>query len=449
MNQDNRIREALAIIDSWFNYFTFIKKVPCASLGIIKDGKLIFNKSYGYKNLETKEKASKNESYRIASISKLFTTISILQLVEKNKINLDDPVVKHLEWFNSSTDNNLKNITIRHLLFHCSGLTRENDSNHWCNDKFPTKEEIKRYISGNPTSYAPLEKWKYSNLGFSILGLIIEKVSGVNYQEYVKIEIIKKLELTFTEPDLTEESKKHLVTGYTRDFPNKERKAFNHTQTKDFAAATGFISNVEDLSKFIVAFFNNSSLLKDLSKKEMKRIQWEKDANTKWGLGLEITKNHNAVVYGHGGNFQGYSSSLGYTPDLNLGVIVLANCIDCPATLFMNSVFSIIAEMINNYDSLSANKEVDLSKYEGRFESRWGDMDIRKVNKKLIMYYLDTLNPFENVNILEHKEKDTFKIVQGDGYGQIGEEVQFIFNNGNISKVIVGSFELEPLNIQR
>jgi D-alanyl-D-alanine carboxypeptidase len=446
---DVKLRDAIDIASNWLDYISYIKRIPCVSFGIIQGESLVYTKDFGYMNIEKKSVPSNNTAYRIASISKLFTTIAILQLVEKEKLCLDDRVSKHLNWFSSDRDKNLSDITIRHLLFHCSGLTREADSNYWINDKFPDAAQIKTYISKKSTVYASLENWKYSNLGFGILGLIIEKISGKKYTDYVTENIIKKLHMTHTEPDLTNNAINYLATGYSMDIPNQARKPFNHVKTKNLAPATGFLSTVEDLSKFLVALFNDNNILSSLSKKEMRRIQWEKDQTIKWGLGVQITKLKDTTIYGHSGGFQGYITSIGYSPDKKLGIIVLTNCIDGQAQLLMNSLFNMIITVMNNYDSYKSDKKINLDKYTGRFGSRWGNFDIRKINGKLIMFSSNYLDPFYGVDVLEYKKDNTFIIKTGDGFGNMGEDVHFLFTGNKVKKVIVGYSENEPVHIKR
>jgi len=446
MTLDKKSKDIIDLVSNWVDYMGFSKRIPSVSVGIIIDDKLIFNDSYGFKNLKSRKRPTKDTAYRIASISKIFTTVAILQLSEQGKLSINDRVSKHLDWFKSK---NYKDITIRQLLFHCSGLSRENDSKHWNDDEFPGKKKIINYIKNSKPIYRPMKNWKYSNLGFSILGMVIEQVSGKKYNYYVTDNIIKKLGLKHTEPDLSNKSKTYLATGYSRDIPNQKREAFDHINTKDFSPATGFLSTVEDLSKFLVALFNDKSILSNQSKKEMRKVHWKKDKTIKWGLGLRITKLNDITIYGHSGGFPGYQTSMDYSPEHNIGVIVLTNSIDVPASLLINSIFNMITHIYNNYDSYKAKGKIDLEKYTGRFGSRGGDSDIRVINDKLIIYDSANLIPFEECAVLEHIKDDTFVIKKGDEFGHLGETVKFIFENGKVKKVIVGHFEMTPVKIKR
>jgi CubicO group peptidase (beta-lactamase class C family) len=440
--------DIIDIVSNWIDYNCYIRRIPCVSLGIISGDKLIYTGHFGFKNLKTKELATNNTAYRIASISKLFTAVAIMQLVQEKKLNLDDLVSEHLDWFKSNSDKNLSEITVRNILFHCSGLTRESGS-YWIDDKFPNLESIKQFISDSPTAYTPLEKWKYSNLGFGILGAIIEKISGKTYPEYVKKNILDRLNMDNSAPDWNFASKIDLATGYSRDIPDKLRMPFANINTNSLAAATGFVSTVPDLSNFIISLFNDQILLPNNLKKEMLRIQWEKDASVKWGLGVYISKLKDTTIYGHSGGFPGYITSIGYSKEFKIGIIVLTNCIDGAAQGLLNTSFNISTGIINNYSNYNSDKKINLNKYIGRFQSRWGVFEIRKINNTLVMFDSNSPDPLANLSVLTHQDKDVFLIKSGDGFGRIGELMQFIFDKGKVTKVRVGASESEILIIER
>ena len=223
---DPKLNDAINIASNWLDYISYSRRIPSVSLGIIFGTRLVYSENFGFSDVEKRKKSSCDTAYRIASISKTFTAVAIFQLAEKRLLSLDDPVVKHLEWFKSDSDNNLEHITIRQILCHASGLARETDCNCFLDDKFPDAEHIKKYISKNPTIFSPYEIWKYSNLGYCILGLLIEQVSGKSYEEYITEHIIRKLNMSRTWPNFSEKLKSYLAKGYSNDVPNKKRKPF-------------------------------------------------------------------------------------------------------------------------------------------------------------------------------------------------------------------------------
>ena len=185
--------------------------------------KIIFNRGYGYSNLSGNKKATDKTLYRIASISKLFTAISVMQLVEAEKIKLDDSVTKYLSWLKSKDK-----ITLRQLLTHSSGINRDGNTPHWINDEFPEIEKIKKHVTEGAITYAPIEKFKYSNLSYTLLGKVIENVSGMSYKDYVKKNILQKIGLEDTYVDIEDKAEEKLATGYGRDLPGFDRDKFKN-----------------------------------------------------------------------------------------------------------------------------------------------------------------------------------------------------------------------------
>ena len=287
------IKNAVKIVDKWVAYKRFFKRVPGIAVGIVFKDDLVFSNGYGYKDLRAKRQTTDKTCFRIASISKTFTATAIMQLVEKEKLHLDDKVQKYLHWFKSSKGKELDKVTIRQLLSHSSGVNRDGDTPHWEDDNFPDLENIKKQVKVGISIYSPIEKFKYSNLGFAILGEIVRVVSGKSYESYVTDQIIVPLQMTSTHPDMVGGTKDELATGYSMDIPGKEREDFPFPNTKAMASATGFISNVVDLCKYLSAHFTKSNqLLGDEGKREMQRVHWmRKDKDEHYGLGFEIWKN--------------------------------------------------------------------------------------------------------------------------------------------------------------
>ncbi|MCH7568639.1 MAG: serine hydrolase [Nanoarchaeota archaeon] len=427
------------VIDKWLGYQKIIKRIPGMSVGIIHKDNIIFSKGYGYENIKTKKPTTDETLYRIASNSKMFTAISIMQLVESEKLRLDDPIVKYLSWLKKDDG-----MTIRQLLTHSSGINRDGETSHWIDDNFPNIKEIKEHVSKGAMTYNPIEKFKYSNLGYSLLGNIIEEVAGKSYDQYVKENIIEKLNLKDTYPDINEEAENKLATGYGRDIPGVEREIFTNPSTNAMVSATGFISNVLDLCKFMSSqFLENDSLLKSQTKKEMQRIQWVEDKgdySINWGLGYNIWKVEKSKIIGHGGGFAGFTTGVGFDKEKEIGVALLTNASGSNAFELLGGIFHIINSVSNQYDSPDQEEsKINLEKYEGRFHERGGDLEIVEINKELFLFYPENLAPFKELYKLKHKEGDTFIIETGDSFDYIGEEATFNFDkSGKVNRLKVG-----------
>ena len=237
------IKSVCEILDVWIPLKIQYSNVPGVNICIAHNGMPIYLKSFGYQNLEKKIKLNKNSLFRIASHSKMFTSVGIMQLQEKGKLKIDDKVNKYLDWVKGENKvSNNKNITLRQLMSHQSGMFRDGKTHHWSNHRFPNN--LKNTISEESIIFENGSTFKYSNHAYALLGAIIEKVSNQKYDDYMYESIINPLDLSSTYPDLPDEIPDDLVFGYERVIPGKlNREIFDHSKTYAYASATGFISN--------------------------------------------------------------------------------------------------------------------------------------------------------------------------------------------------------------
>jgi D-alanyl-D-alanine carboxypeptidase len=154
--------------------------LPGVVVGVESDQDLVWAKGFGYTNIASAKPMQTDTRFRMASRSMLFTATSIMQLKEQNKLLLDDPVVNYLPWFKfKQVTSNAPLVTIEHLLTHNSGLPRE-VSSHWSNFNFPTNSEVRGWITQRQAAFSPEVRWKYSNLAYTVAGMVVEKISGMS-----------------------------------------------------------------------------------------------------------------------------------------------------------------------------------------------------------------------------------------------------------------------------
>lgn len=361
-----RIQDAIAIIDNWLEYTEIMGTVPGIAAAIVHKDEIVFNKAYGFSNLSNGKQLNKDEAFRIASISKTFTAISIMQLVEKGKLRLDDRVSDYLEWFVSKDDKNIERITVRQLLTHTSGMRRDGIRNgFWTlEEDFLNQNQLIEQIHDTKNPYPNNERFKYSNFGPSVLGQLIESVAGTSYNKYVSENIIKPLGLKNTGPDYDKNNASRMATGHGRYIPGKQREEYPHVKTNAMSPATGFYSNTEDLCKYISAqFLNNNKLVSRESKKEMQRVQWVTDDDEiKRGLGCGIWKVDNTKIVGHSGGFPGFITQIAWDNKSQLGVVVLTNSWDGMASEIADTVFHFISHVVEKYDDYQENKVSNINK---------------------------------------------------------------------------------------
>ena len=199
--QDTAFKEPIAVIDTWIEAQLAFENIPGVSVAIIKDQQLVWSKGYGYADVENKVPMKAETICSICSISKLFTSVSIMQLWEQGKLRLDDSVSMYLPDFKVKQSFESVPITIRGLLTHSAGLPRESDQPYWTWPFiFPTEKEINDRLDDQSTLYPSSREYQYSNLGMALLGQIVAKVSGMPYEQYVQEKILKPLGLQDTRP---------------------------------------------------------------------------------------------------------------------------------------------------------------------------------------------------------------------------------------------------------
>ena len=329
----NKLQAAVNYIDTWLDLNFDNSRIPAMQVAIQHGDTPVYSRPFGYADLSTKTKLTKEHVFRIASHSKTFTSTAMLQLVEGGKLNLDDPVSKYIPWFTSSKDNRIRQVTLRQLLNHTAGMIRDGvDADYWQFLRpFPDEHELKVFIAESGLIYDADEQFKYSNFGFGYLGLVIQAVSGMPYYEYVTKNIIEPLSLGSTGPDLDDRAKGKLANGYSTELFGRDRRLFDHIETRALAPATGFYSNAEDVCRYFAAhFLGNEVLLSDHSKRQMQHGYWESSGMERYGLGMVHYKRGGWAIYGHSGGFPGFVTNTQFDAKRKLVVTVLTNA-DGPA----------------------------------------------------------------------------------------------------------------------
>ena len=334
-------------LDSLFTQYARNKNFPSISYGLVVDDQLVHTMYSGTINYEKNTKASALSDYHIASMTKSVTAMAILKLRDEGKLSLDDPIEKYLPEAKGiktvTTDAPL--ITIRHLLTHMAGFPEDNP---WGDRQLGRSDAWldSMYKTGIAFSTTPGTAYEYSNLGFSTLGLIIKKVSGKTYQNYISETIFKPLGMTQTYWDYADVPAKQLVIGYR--FENGKFVPQPLLHSGSFGAMGGLITTIEDFSKYMIFHLSawppkdgaDDGPIKRSSVREMhhawnfSRI-WlkEKDAKGKdcpiidsYGYGLHQYLNCDGLkIIMHSGGLPGFGSQWRILPDYGIGLVVFGN----------------------------------------------------------------------------------------------------------------------------
>jgi CubicO group peptidase (beta-lactamase class C family) len=425
--------DALHLINSWIEAQREYADLPSISIAIVKDQETIWRKAFGMANNDGKVPASTTTLYSICSISKLFTSVAIMQLYDAGKLRLDDnietilPNYKLKQQFKESGP-----ITIRSLLTHSSGLPRESDFPYWTGPDFPfpSQEQLNAKLGEQQTLYPSSTYFQYSNLGITLLGEVVEKISGKPYDMYVEENILKPLKLTSTRTYIPKaEWGKQMAVGYGAIKREGPRDKINLFDAKGIKAAAGYSSNVEDLARFASWQFRllnkgGAEILKSSTLKEMHRVQWiDPDWKTFWGLGFAISQQEGTTIIGHGGSCPGYRTTFQLDPREKMAYIVMINAGGESPDLFAKEIREIISKIPK--DRPAKKNNVDLEQYSGTYTSQpWGsERIITSWYGDLVMLSLPNDNPDESMTILQHVSGDIFKRLRKDK--TLGEEVRF------------------------
>lgn len=284
---------------------------------IAKGGKVIFEKGYGMANVELDVPNGPDTKFRLGSITKQFTATAILQLEEQGKLSVTDTACKYL----AECPESWKAVTIHQLLSHTSGIPSYTDGPEFAQPKMmriPLKPvEILMLTKDKPLEFQPGEKWKYDNSGYIFLGVIIEKVSGEKYAEYLKKHIFGVLDMQDSGYDDSSVILKNRAQGY-RSVTDGFRNADYLDMSLPYAAGSLY-STVHDLYRWDRAL-NTDKVLKQASREKM----WTPVKNN-YAYGWSIGEAHKHKQIAHGGGINGFATFIARYPDDDAVVIVLSN----------------------------------------------------------------------------------------------------------------------------
>ena len=449
LRDDPRVAEAVAAWEAWIEYQLGISRVPAASIGVVHDQELLTARGFGLANPDTGSPATPETIYSICSISKLFTSVAFMQLRDEGRVRLDAPISEYLDWFTlKDAHPNDEPITIRRVLSHSSGLPREANFPYWSGPDFtfPTHDEIIGELSKQSTLYPSSRYFQYSNLGLTLVGEIVAKVSQQDYHERVQAEILNPLGMNDTFTDIPEEEwGGRMALGHSALQRDGSRRRLPLFRANGIAPAAGFASTVPDLASFASWQFrllasNTQEILRASTLREMQRVNWvDPDWETSWGLGFETWKSGDHLFVGHGGGCPGYYTQLLLEPKHKLGVIVLTSAIGSPVVFYAEKAADLIVPAIeaatDSPDDLP-EQNPGFDRYVGIYDSAWGQTAILRWDDKLAVLDLATRNPKKDLSELEHVDDHTFRRVRKDDKS-LGEEITFeVDDEGNVTRYL-------------
>jgi CubicO group peptidase (beta-lactamase class C family) len=430
------VKAALDVLGAWIEHQRAYSGLPGVSLSVVHDQELVWAGGFGWADLERKVPATHDTRYRIASITKTFTATAILQLRDAGKLQLDDPLIRHLPWFAlASKHTDAPPITLRHLLTHTAGLPREAAFPYWTDFDFPTVERLREGLGRQEGVLATETQWKYSNLGLALAGDVVEAVSGEPYADYVQRHILDPLGMKDTAVRAPDPADPRLARPYGRRMPDGRRDTPPHVDTRAISAAANMTTSVVDLARFAMLQLRDgpaggAQILRGSTLREMQRIHWlEPDWQAGWGLGFRIQRVNGKTSFGHGGSLPGYRTHLRIWPAEKLAVIAMTNADDGDPMTMVERAQQYVGPPIARATARDDKRAPDLSgeRYTGRYRSRWRDVQVLLVDDGLLLIDPGLPDPLAMATRLHPIEGQphAFRAEEKDPYGSHGETVLF------------------------
>ncbi len=375
-----------------------------ATIGIIKDGNLIFQKGYGMANIQLNKANSAQVLYNIASVSKQFTAVAITSLINKGKLSLTDNINKFIPEFPEYG----KVITIENLLYHTSGI-RDYMVLMWLTGKsfeetFNNKNAFDIVVQQNKLNFNPGDRCVYSNSNYILLAEIIKRVNGKTLREYMNEELFKKLDMN--------------LTGFVGDNIDEKNKAISYCKSdgvylpykNNFRVYGdgGMVTTLKDLTRWDLEFYDSTSLVQKI----LKKGKLNNGDILNYGMGMMIKYYRNELIHTHPGAFLGFRSEILRFPSKKISIICLSNSEEINPESITRKIADVYIFGDKNYDPLVSKKN-DSSEVESL------------INDKNAIAYTGIYEVITNVFI---------KIQYQDGLltGQvIGQSKQILHPNGN------------------
>ena len=430
---DRWIGAALDYIPRWLEYQMRLSEQPGLALAVAWRGQVVLEQAFGHADALRGVPLTPRHRFRVASHSKSFTAAGMLKLREQGRLKLDDRAGQYI----SGLDRRLAQSTIAQLLSHSAGLVRDGaDSGHWQSRKpFPDAARLRADLQAAPIIDGS-SRFKYSNHGYGLAGLVIEALTGEPYGDWIRREIVEPAGLAETLPDVPLPRGTPFARGHSGKLPLGRRVIFpGDMSTHAMAPATGFVSTAGDLARFFRQLSPGvrRSPISAASRREMVRAHWpvpHSSLGQSYGLGIISGKLGDWEWFGHGGAFQGYITRTAAVPAQELSVSVLTNASDGWAHPWLDGVLHILRCYARNGAPTRG-----LSDWSGRWWSVWGAIDLVPTARRVLVAMPGLANPLLDAGEIEITGRDRGRIALAGGFASHGEPVRRLRKGGKVAEL--------------
>lgn len=433
---------ALDYLPRWLEHQMRITEQPGLQLAVLHRGQPLLVQAFGHADAPAGVKLTPRHAFRVASHSKTFTAAAVLKLREQGRLQLDDPIGRHV----SGLHPRVAAVTLAQLLSHSAGLVRDGaDAGQWAERRpFLNEAELRADLAAGPTLEANT-RFKYSNHGYGLLGLAIQAVTGEPYAAWVGREIVAATGLRDTWPDLPARGRQpRLASGHSARWPLGQRLTIPAAMsTNALAAATGFVSTAADLARFFGSLspLADGSVLGVDSRRELTRRQWPEPhaAAPRWyGLGCMQGTLGAWDWFGHTGGFPGTLSRTCVVPAQQLALSMLTNAADGPAQAWMDGALRLLQACAAHGAPTRRS-----AAWKGRWWSLWNVVDLLPVADKVLVANPALANPLLDAPEIGELRGRRGRIIAANGYASHGEPAQ-LTGTGATARLKLGGTTLLP-----
>jgi len=341
-------------IDAYIQSRMRIANIPGLALGVVRGGQVAYLKGYGIAGPDGGP-VTPQTPFILGSSSKSFTALAVMQLVEAGKIDLDAPVTKYLPWFRTSDIEASNQITVRNLLNQDSGFGVYAGRQGLGDDdqRSTALEQSVRQLAGLQLNRPAGKAFEYTNVNYSILGLIVQVVSQKTYEEYIQSEIFAPLGMLHSAAAISEPAVKDVASGYR--YWLYWPVAYNAPYPRQMTPAGFLISNAEDMSHYLIAQMNDGSYNQQqvLSPQGIDMLHTAGPTSS-YGMGWEIRGQLGARIIDHNGDTSNFHSNMLLLPDQQIGIVILINISGYTHTSAINIPIEGVAAILLGHDLTTA-----------------------------------------------------------------------------------------------
>ncbi len=322
---------AVDLLERFITHEMADKELPALSIALVDDQKIVWAKGFGFADPKNKTPATAETIYRVGSVSKLFTDIAIMQLVEQRKLDLDSPVTRYLPEFRPRNPFG-KPVTLRQLMSHRSGLVREPPVGNYFETTEPSLAQTIASLNKTELVYAPESRTKYSNAAIATAGFVLERTQGEPFARYLKRAVLDPIGLERSSFEPTPQIRKDLAKAFMWTVDGRVFEA--PTFELGMSPAGSMYTTVTDMGRFMSVLFaggegtksqgTKGQMLKRSTIEEMWTPQFAPPGQkTGYGIGFGVRELEGRRTVGHGGAIYGFATTLKAMPDDRLGVVVV------------------------------------------------------------------------------------------------------------------------------